>query len=135
MLLPYSFQLLTADDKIQTKVLATSNNLKILELSAISLDLLEELSSVLCFLRSFPNLEKLKITMFPEEAYDTGDTMEFLKVQDYSKVLLNRLQDVKLISISGNVPEMALIKLLLEKSLTLKRMVISGEELLDKNRS
>ncbi|KAL2551549.1 F-box/FBD/LRR-repeat protein [Forsythia ovata] len=103
---------------------ATFNNLKILKLSYISLESLEELSSVLCLMRSCPNLEEVKIEMMPYSANDTSDIMDFLKAQDYSDVLLNRLKKVTLSKISGLVPEMALIKLLLEKSPTLKRMVI-----------
>ncbi|CAA2994259.1 Hypothetical predicted protein [Olea europaea subsp. europaea] len=52
---------------------------------------------------------------------------DFLKVQEYSDVLLNQLQEVKLESISVGVSEMTLIKLLLDKSLKLKRMVIRQE--------
>ncbi|KAL2531543.1 F-box/fbd/LRR-repeat protein [Abeliophyllum distichum] len=109
------------DDKA---IPATFNNLKILNLSAISLESLEELSSVLRLMRSCPNLEEVKIVMFPYAADERSDIMDFLKAQDYSDVLLNRLKKVTLSNIIGLVPEMALIKLLLEKSPTLKRMVI-----------
>ncbi|KAL2551543.1 F-box/FBD/LRR-repeat protein [Forsythia ovata] len=55
---------------------------------------------------------------------DTSVVMDFLEVQDYSDVLLNRLHEVTLENISGTAPEMALIKLLLEKSSTMRRMDI-----------
>ncbi|KAL2551843.1 F-box/FBD/LRR-repeat protein [Forsythia ovata] len=123
----YNFLKLLAADKVQTTIPATLNNLKILELTSISLHLLEELSSVLCLIRSSPNLEKLKITMYSDETDDTSDVMDFLKVQDYSDVTLNRLQEVTLKSFTGTLPEMALIKLLLEKSSKLKIMDIFRE--------
>ncbi|KAL2531544.1 F-box/fbd/LRR-repeat protein [Abeliophyllum distichum] len=123
----YHFTKLLVPDEIQTMLPFTLNNLKILELSAISLYSLEELSSVLCLIKSSPNLEKLKIEMFAEEVDHATYLLDFLKVQDYSNVLLSRLQEVTLIGIAGTVPEMTLIKLLLEKSSTLKRMVISSK--------
>ncbi|KAL2455031.1 F-box/FBD/LRR-repeat protein [Forsythia ovata] len=103
---------------------ATFNNLKILKLSDISLESFEELSSVFRLMRSCPNLEEVKIETVSCADDDTSEIMDFLKAQDYSDVLLNRLKKVMMSNIIGLVPEMALIKLLLEKSPTLKRMVI-----------
>ncbi|KAL2531546.1 F-box/fbd/LRR-repeat protein [Abeliophyllum distichum] len=123
MLLLSFFKFLAAD-KVQTKLSATLNNLKVLELSAICLDSLVELSCSMLLIRSSPNLEKLNIEMRSLDIGDTSVVMDFLEVQDYSDVLLNRLHEVTLGNISGTAPEMALIKLLLEKSSTMRRMDI-----------
>ncbi|KAL2551541.1 F-box/FBD/LRR-repeat protein-like [Forsythia ovata] len=103
---------------------ATFNNLKILKLSDISLESFEELSSVFRLMRSCPKLEEVKIETVSCADNDTSDIMDFLKAQDYSDVLLNRLKNVTVSNNIGLVPEMTLIKLLLEKSPTLNRMVI-----------
>ncbi|KAL2551531.1 F-box/FBD/LRR-repeat protein-like [Forsythia ovata] len=81
------------------------------------------------FFDSVPALQKLHmdynfVKMVPYSAHERSDIMDFLKAQDYSDVLLNRLKKVTLSNIIGLVSEMALIKLLLEKSLMLKRMDI-----------
>ncbi|KAL2455030.1 F-box/FBD/LRR-repeat protein [Forsythia ovata] len=123
MLLPSLFKFLAAD-KVQTTLSATLNNLKVLELSAICLDSLVELSCSMLLIRSSPNLEKLNIEMRSLDIVGTSVVMDFLEVQDYSDVSLNRLHEVTLGNISGTAPEMALIKLLLEKSSTMRRMDI-----------
>ncbi|CAA3000837.1 Hypothetical predicted protein [Olea europaea subsp. europaea] len=63
----------------------------------------------------------MRITEIDWENTGASPVPEFLKVQDYSDVLLNQLQEVKLDSI---VFEITLIKLSFEKSPKLKRMVI-----------
>ncbi|CAA2975688.1 Hypothetical predicted protein [Olea europaea subsp. europaea] len=75
--------------------------------------------------QKLPQLEKMKISVIMDwEGSDASPVSDFLNVQDYSDVLLNQLQEVRLESISGTVSEMTLIMLLLEKSPKLKRMVI-----------
>ncbi|CAI9781026.1 unnamed protein product [Fraxinus pennsylvanica] len=81
------------------------------------------------FFDSLPALHKLYMDFYfmltmSQENTDASPVLDFLKVQDYSNVLLNQLQEVKVLSITGAISKMTLTKLLLEKSPKLKRMVI-----------
>ncbi|KAL2531542.1 F-box/fbd/LRR-repeat protein [Abeliophyllum distichum] len=118
------FMKILAAGQLQTRLPVSLIHLKILKLFEICLDSPDDLSYVLCLIRSSPNLQKLNLEILDRAIADSSPVLEFLEVQDYSDVFLNQLQKVKLEYISGTVPEMTLIKLLLEKSPKLHRMVI-----------
>ncbi|KAL3502207.1 hypothetical protein ACH5RR_036656 [Cinchona calisaya] len=112
---------------IPTRITVALIHLKVLKLTDICLDIMDEISFVLFLLRSSPNLKENDISV---KERDIGDILDLL---DYFDITYNELQEVKLQYISGTRPEMELIKILLERSPVLDKMLIQlvdgdGEE-------
>ncbi|KAK4347967.1 hypothetical protein RND71_034306 [Anisodus tanguticus] len=86
----------------------------------------------LCLIRSSLYLQDIEIEVYHHPGQDelldpvTGDDVDETSAS-FSDVTLNHLRTVKFIGITGTKPEMELIKLLLEKSPTLVRMIIEPE--------
>ncbi|GMP58362.1 hypothetical protein CsSME_00022056 [Camellia sinensis var. sinensis] len=80
----------------------TLNNLKTLKLLSICFAEVNEISVILCLIRSSPNLEKITIVVRRCETADVIDhVLQLLEMQDWSDVSLNRLQAVELGNLSG----------------------------------
>ncbi|XP_028060556.1 F-box/FBD/LRR-repeat protein At1g13570-like [Camellia sinensis] len=80
----------------------TLNNLKTLKLLSICFAEVNEISVILCLIRSSPNLEKITIVVRRCEIADVIDhVLQLLEMQDWSDVSLNQLQAVELGNLSG----------------------------------
>ncbi|KAL3509588.1 hypothetical protein ACH5RR_028989 [Cinchona calisaya] len=100
--------------------------LKHLKLSYVSLDVLSEVSFILCLLRSSPNVKTIEISFFHEQRVDASLAYKFLVAQDSSDLNLNQLVKVKLEYLNGTENEMHFIKALLENVPKLETLEIDS---------
>ncbi|XP_028069218.1 F-box/FBD/LRR-repeat protein At1g13570-like isoform X2 [Camellia sinensis] len=126
-----------AAGKVPKTLPTTLSHLKILELNDICFGEPNEVSIVLCLIRSSPNLAKIKIEACTRETTAIDPVLELLvllEMQDGWGVYLNQLREVEMRNLSGIRSELDLIKLLLAKSPMLERMLIepNSEVVLDK---
>ncbi|KAJ0623489.1 putative FBD domain-containing protein [Helianthus annuus] len=93
-----------------------------LNFQSVSLGDLYQIQGALCMLRNSPNVKLLRVTYMPlgPEA-DLELTSSYLESQ---YLTLFMLQSVEMISLEGTRPEMLFIKLLLDQSPHLKKMII-----------
>ncbi|GMP58369.1 hypothetical protein CsSME_00022062 [Camellia sinensis var. sinensis] len=113
----------------------TLNNLKTLKLLSICFEEVNEISVILCLIRSSPNLEEITIVVRRCETADVIDHVpQLLEMQDWSDVSLNQLQVVELGNLSGTQSELKFIGLLLAISPVLETMFIQtdSEKVADK---
>ncbi|XP_028076647.1 F-box/FBD/LRR-repeat protein At1g13570-like [Camellia sinensis] len=104
----------------------TLNNLKTLKLF-ICFEEVNEISVILCLIRSSPNLEKITIMVRRSETADVIDhVLQLLEMQDWSDVSLNQLQVVELSNLSGTESELKYIELLLAISAVLETINREG---------
>lgn len=96
--------------------------LRNLHLSDMYFEKIEEMSCAICFIRSCPNLQRLKITAFTIDV--VGSVVEFLRSQKRTEALIN-LRSVKMQLFSGIEPEMEFVKYLLESATSLEEMAIA----------
>lgn len=105
----------------------TLNNLKALKLS-ICFEEVNEISVILCLIRSSPYLEKITIVVQRSETADVIDhVLQLLEMQDWSDVSFNQLQVVELGNLSGTQSELKIIELLLAISPVLETMFIQTD--------
>ncbi|CAL5396304.1 unnamed protein product [Camellia sinensis] len=111
------------------KRLPTSlNNLKTLKLFFVCFEEVNEISVILCLIRSSPNLEKITIVASSTETADVIDpVLELLEMKDWSGVSLNQLQVVQLGGLYGTQSELKFIKLLLAILPVLETMFIQTD--------
>ncbi|XP_028111585.1 F-box/FBD/LRR-repeat protein At1g13570-like [Camellia sinensis] len=105
----------------------TLSHLKIIDLYAICFGEVNEVSIVLCLIRSSPNLEKIIIEVCTHETTAIDHVLELLEIQDWSDVSLNQLREVEIRNLSGTRFELEFIKLLLAKSPMLETMLIEPD--------
>lgn len=86
---------------------------------------LEVVSSVVYLIRNSPNLGSLRVRAETNSNADMKPVVEFMKAQNLSKWCLNKLVSVVIACISGAMPEMELIKVLLANSPALQTMTIA----------
>ncbi|KAH6804471.1 hypothetical protein C2S51_032718 [Perilla frutescens var. frutescens] len=98
------------------------NMLKNLHLSDMYFEKIEESSCAICFIRSCPNLQRLKITAFTFDVVDA--VADFLRSQTSSECLAH-LKTVKMQLFSGIEAEMEFVKYLLASATTLEKMAIT----------
>ncbi|KAM0052576.1 putative F-box domain, FBD domain, leucine-rich repeat domain superfamily [Helianthus debilis subsp. tardiflorus] len=100
-----------------------------LNFQSVSLGDLDQLHGALCMLRNSPNVKLLRVTYMPMglEA-DLELTSSYLESQ-YQTLFM--LQSVEMIYIEGTRPEMLFIKLLLDQSPHLKKMIIRPRATVD----
>ncbi|CAI9759519.1 unnamed protein product [Fraxinus pennsylvanica] len=111
-----------AEDGLPKKLPVTLEKLKILHLSDMYFEKIEEIACVLCLIRSSPNLQKLKITAF---TFDVVESVgEYLRAQKSSDCLLAQLKTVDMLLFSGVEPEMEFVKYLLASATGLEEMAI-----------
>ncbi|XP_073026286.1 F-box/FBD/LRR-repeat protein At1g13570-like isoform X1 [Primulina eburnea] len=96
--------------------------LKTLHLSDMYFEKIQEIACAICFIRSSPNLQKLKITAFTSDVVDS--VSEFLRSQKSSDTLTH-LKTVTMQLFSGNESEMEFIKYLLSSATELEEMAIA----------
>ncbi|KAL6533707.1 hypothetical protein OROHE_013540 [Orobanche hederae] len=104
------------------KLLVSLEMLKNLHLSNMYFEKIEEISCAICFIRSCPNLQKLKITAFTLDVVDC--VADFLRSQR-SPQSLTELKTVKMQLFSGNDAEMEFVKYLLASATALEEMTIT----------
>ncbi|XP_058193514.1 F-box/FBD/LRR-repeat protein At1g13570-like isoform X2 [Rhododendron vialii] len=100
------------------------NNLKKIWLYDICFGEQDEVSILICLIRSSPNLEEVSIRAFPDETYPIPKELDLSGVHGFSDVSPNQLRRVDMKHISGTVTELEFIKLLLAKSPMLETMLI-----------
>ncbi|KAG5521273.1 hypothetical protein RHGRI_033728 [Rhododendron griersonianum] len=100
------------------------NNLKKIWLYDICFGEQDEVSILICLIRSSPNLEEVTICAFPDETYPIPKELDLSGVHGFSDVSLNQLRRVVMKNISGTETELEFIKLLLAKSPMLEMMCI-----------
>ncbi|KAF7124488.1 hypothetical protein RHSIM_Rhsim12G0068900 [Rhododendron simsii] len=108
------------------------SHLKILKLHIICFEKVDEISMVLCLIRSSPNLEKIKIKISNDSScyfsmFALDPVPEPLEVQGWSDISLNQLREVEIHRVSGTRPELDFIEVLLAKSPILERLLIKFE--------
>ncbi|KAG8375271.1 hypothetical protein BUALT_Bualt10G0083100 [Buddleja alternifolia] len=96
--------------------------LKNLHLSDMYFEKIEETSCAICFIRSCPSLQKLKITAFTFDVVDA--VADFLRSQTRSESL-TQLKTVKMQLFSGIEAEMEFVKYLLASATALEEMAIT----------
>ncbi|KAL3651002.1 hypothetical protein CASFOL_007405 [Castilleja foliolosa] len=96
--------------------------LKTLHLSDMYFEKIDEISCAICFIRSCPNLQKLKITAFTLDVVDS--VADFLRSQRSSESL-TQLRTVKMQLFSGMEAEMEFVKYLLASATALEEMTIT----------
>ncbi|XP_052188115.1 F-box/FBD/LRR-repeat protein At1g13570-like isoform X4 [Diospyros lotus] len=102
------------------------NHLKILKLH---LEKVKEVSSILCLVRSSPNLEKFVIWGPINGIADEETAVKLLEVHGWSDICLNQLQEVELREACGSRFELAFIELLLAISPILEKMIIVSNDM------
>ncbi|XP_057508192.1 F-box/FBD/LRR-repeat protein At1g13570-like [Actinidia eriantha] len=114
----------------------TLNYLKVLRLCEICFGALDEVSVVLCLIRSSPNLQEISIQAYPGETAAIDPILDLLEVHYWSDVPLKQLCKVDFGNVSGTRPELGFIKLLLAKSPMLKKLLIEldSEDVAEQNR-
>ncbi|KAL3501593.1 hypothetical protein ACH5RR_036042 [Cinchona calisaya] len=122
--LDYYFIKSFSADGIPTRITTALIHLKVLKLTNISLDIIDEVSFVLFLLRCSPNLREMDIKVYADDETIERDTGEILDLLDNLDITFNELQEVKLHYISATRTEMELIKLLLGRSPFLGKMVL-----------
>lgn len=112
----------------------TLSHLEIIDLNAICFGEVNEVSIVLCLIRSSPNLAKIIIEACTHETTAIDRVLELLEIQDWSDASLNQLREVEIRNLSGTRFELEFIKLLLAKSPMLETMLIEpdSEKVADK---
>ncbi|KAG5521271.1 hypothetical protein RHGRI_033726 [Rhododendron griersonianum] len=116
-----------AASSVPTRLPTTLNNLKHNMLKEICFGERDEVSVLICLIRSSPNLEKITIEAFPGSTSAIPIDLDFSEVHGShgcSDVSLNQLRKVDMENVSGTKPESEFIKLLLAKSPMLEAMVI-----------
>ncbi|THG14769.1 hypothetical protein TEA_006813 [Camellia sinensis var. sinensis] len=104
------------------------NNLKTLKLFFLCFEEVNEISVILCLIRSSPNLEKITVVAPSTETIVVIDpVLELLEIKDWSGVSLNQLQVVQLGGLYGTRSELKFIKLLLAISPVLETMFIQTD--------
>ncbi|XP_052187346.1 F-box/FBD/LRR-repeat protein At1g13570-like [Diospyros lotus] len=104
------------------------SHLKILELH---LEYVNDVSTILCFLRSSPNLEKIAIGLPIDLTKDDETVIKRFEVEGWSDICLNQLREVELRDAYCTRFELEFIKLILAKSPVLEKMVIESTDLMD----
>lgn len=97
-------------------------SLKNLHLSDMYFEKIEEASCAICFIRSSPNLQRLKITAFTFDVVDC--VADFLRSQQSSETL-SQLKTVKMQLFSGIEAEMEFVKYLLASATALEELAIT----------
>ncbi|CAL5396309.1 unnamed protein product [Camellia sinensis] len=104
------------------------NNLKTLKLFFVCFEEVNEISVILCLIRSSPNLEKITVVApSTETVVVIYPVLELLEIKDWSGVSLNQLQVVQLGGLYGTRSELKFIKLLLAISPVLETMFIQTD--------
>ncbi|KAA8529248.1 hypothetical protein F0562_033953 [Nyssa sinensis] len=129
--LTYHYAKSLAAGGILKRLPTTLDQLKILKLSYICFEELEEVACALLLIKSSPNLQKVKIVAFAGTDSVTDTVLEFLNAQGYSDVSWNQLREVEMQCISGMKNELGFIKLLLAKSPMLESMLIEPNSKVD----
>ncbi|KAE9454488.1 hypothetical protein C3L33_13610, partial [Rhododendron williamsianum] len=102
----------------------TLNNLKDIMLYDICFGEQDEVSILMCLIRSSPNLEEITIEAFTGASSASVIDLDFLEVHDWSDVSLNKLRKVDMKIVSCSKAEFEFTKLLLAKSPMLETMLI-----------
>ncbi|KAF7124413.1 hypothetical protein RHSIM_Rhsim12G0067900 [Rhododendron simsii] len=109
---------------VPTRLPTTLNNLKYIMLNEFCFGERDEVSVLICLIRSSPNLEKINIEAFPGATSAIPVDLDFSEVRGCLDVSLNQLREVEMENVSGTKPELEFIKLLLAKSPMLEAMLI-----------
>ncbi|XP_057998657.1 F-box/FBD/LRR-repeat protein At1g13570-like [Hevea brasiliensis] len=109
---------------VQNRLTKTLQHLRILHLSGICFEKIEEVSCALCLIRSSPNLEKLTIKSLRETNFVMKAVVEHLRVEDFLDCSLDQLRVAKMQLISGVRPELEFMKFLLATSTRLEKFEI-----------
>ncbi|KAJ9167541.1 hypothetical protein P3X46_022185 [Hevea brasiliensis] len=109
---------------VQNRLTKTLQHLRILHLSGICFEKIEEVSCALCLIRSSPNLEKLTIKALRETNVVMKAVVEHLRVEDFLDCSLDQLRVAKMQLISGVRPELEFMKFLLATSTRLEKFEI-----------
>lgn len=102
-------------------------HLKILKLNHFCFGKVDEISAVICLIRSSPRLEKIQIKAFPGEMIALDYVPQPLEVQGWSDISLNQLREVEVHRVFGTRPELDFMKVILAKSPILERLLIKLE--------
>ncbi|XP_058193513.1 F-box/FBD/LRR-repeat protein At1g13570-like isoform X1 [Rhododendron vialii] len=109
---------------LPTRLPTTLNNLKDITLYDICFGKRDEVSILMCLIRSSPNLEEITVEAFPSGTSDIPIDLDFMEVHGCLDVSLNKLREVDMKNVSGTKAELEFIKLLLAKSPILETMLI-----------
>ncbi|CAL5388638.1 unnamed protein product [Camellia sinensis] len=104
------------------------NHLNDLVLDGLRFDDLDQVSCVLCLLRSSPNLRELYITVSAGGANGMESDLSYLEAPGCMDLMLNQLQTVNITSINGLRSELLFIKCVLESSPLLEKVIVQYDE-------
>ncbi|KAL0432609.1 UNVERIFIED_CONTAM: hypothetical protein Slati_2595200 [Sesamum latifolium] len=100
------------------------NCMRYLLLDIIDFGFKDEVCSVLCLIRSSPNLQSLQITTANGSAADMLSATQFLRAEKENEIPLCRLDNVTMRGFTCWIPEMEFLKLLLLAPTELRRLEI-----------
>ncbi|XP_028065108.1 F-box/FBD/LRR-repeat protein At1g13570-like isoform X2 [Camellia sinensis] len=107
------------------------NQLKHLVFTKIRFDDLDQMSCVLCLLRSSPNLKKLRMTASAVRENAVEPNPSYLEAPGFIFQMLNQLRTVKITSITGLRAELLFIKCILACSPFLETMHVQYHQIVD----
>ncbi|GMP83042.1 hypothetical protein CsSME_00037112 [Camellia sinensis var. sinensis] len=107
------------------------NQLKHLVFTKIRFDDLDQMSCVLCLLRSSPNLKKLRMTASAVRENAVEPNPSYLGAPGFIFQMLNQLRNVKITSITGLRAELLFIKCILACSPFLETMHVQYHQIVD----
>ncbi|KAI8015517.1 F-box/FBD/LRR-repeat protein [Camellia lanceoleosa] len=122
------FLKLLAAVPVPKRISINFNHLNDLVLDGLRFDDLDQVSCVLCLLRSSPNLRELYITVSAGGANGMESDLSYLEAPGCMDLMLNQLQTVNITSINGLRSELLFIKCVLASSPLLEKVIVQYDE-------
>ncbi|THF95201.1 hypothetical protein TEA_023650 [Camellia sinensis var. sinensis] len=123
-----NFSQLLAAVPVPKRISIMFNHLNDLVLDGLRFDDLDQVSCVLCLLRSSPNLRELYITVSAGGANGMESDLSYLEAPGCMDLMLNQLQTVNITSINGLRSELLFIKCVLASSPLLEKVIVQYDE-------
>ncbi|KAL0322970.1 UNVERIFIED_CONTAM: F-box/FBD/LRR-repeat protein [Sesamum angustifolium] len=109
---------------VPQKLPVNLNSMRYLLLDITDFGFKDQVCSVLCLIRSSPNLQSLQITSANGSAADMMSTTQFLRAEQENEIPLCRLDNVTMRGFTCRIPEIEFLKLLLLAATVLRRLEI-----------
>ncbi|KAL0392151.1 UNVERIFIED_CONTAM: hypothetical protein Sradi_2437900 [Sesamum radiatum] len=120
----HGFLQFLAKGGVPQKLPVNLNSMRYLLLDITDFGFKDQVCSVLCLIRSSPNLQSLQITSANGSAPDMMSATQFLRAEQENEIPLCRLDNVTMRGFTCWIPEMEFLKLLLLAATVLRRLEI-----------